>query len=320
MKRLLLLLAASLLLGPSTLAQQVASSPVVLYRTEARRGGAVEIGVLGEGPLADLGVQLLGGAGKIVSAARGFALDAAGRRWWLLLSLPSTLEGGDYVLELPGGGPGGPFRYQGSLRVAPVPFPTERIRFNQGLSRLLTQPDPQKEAELARLREALEEFRPDSIWHTGTLRLPLQGARQTSAYADRRQYLYADGGSSLSLHNGVDLAAPEGTQVAACASGRVVLAAERMLTGWSVVIEHLPGVYSLYFHLSRLWVEEGQRVRAGELIGTVGSPGVATGPHLHWELRVNGQPVDPQAFLGRPLVDKSWFSSIMDEPSGHERR
>lgn len=314
MKRLFLLLAFCLLLGPSVLAEDVESTPVVLYRAEARRGEALEIGVLGAGPLADLCAQLLDGAGKTVSAARGFALDAAGRRGWLLLSLPSTLEGGDYVLELTAGGPGGPFHYAGSLQVAPVTFPTERIRFNQGLSRLLTQPDPQKEEELARLREVLVVFRPESVWHTGALRLPLQGARQTSGYADRRQYLYADGGSSLSLHNGLDLAAPEGTQVAASASGRVVLAAERLLTGWSVVIEHLPGVYSLYYHLSRLWVEEGQQVRTGELIGAVGSTGLATGPHLHWELRVNGQPVDPQAFLGRPLVDKSWFSSIMDEP------
>ena len=78
--------------------------------------------------------------------------------------------------------------------------------------------------------------------------------------------------------------------------GKVVLAEFRISTGWSVVIEHLPGLYSLYYHLSSLNVKEGDRVKSGEKIGLSGSTGLATGPHLHWEVRLNAGAVKPDFF------------------------
>ena len=83
----------------------------------------------------------------------------------------------------------------------------------------------------------------------------------------------------------------------------MVLARERIVTGLSVAIEHLPGVYSLYYHLARIVVREGQRVSAGAAVGTVGSTGLATGPHLHWEVRAAGVAIDPDAVAGAALVD-----------------
>ena len=70
-----------------------------------------------------------------------------------------------------------------------------------------------------------------------------------------------------------------------------------------MAIEHLPGVYSLYYHLSRIMVREGQHVAAGAVLGTVGSTGLATGPHLHWELRAGGVAIDPDTAVDVPLVD-----------------
>jgi murein DD-endopeptidase MepM/ murein hydrolase activator NlpD len=94
----------------------------------------------------------------------------------------------------------------------------------------------------------------------------------------------------------------------------VVLAKERIITGNSVVIEHLPGVFSLYYHLQDIEVQEGQRLFQGQRIGTVGMTGLATGPHLHWELRVSGVAVDPDFFVGRPVIDRTVFShNIMDQ-------
>lgn len=68
-------------------------------------------------------------------------------------------------------------------------------------------------------------------------------------------------------------------------------------TGWSVVIEHLPGLYSLYYHLKSLNVKENDYVKAGEKIGLSGSTGLATGPHLHWEVRLNMAALKPEFFM-----------------------
>ena len=75
------------------------------------------------------------------------------------------------------------------------------------------------------------------------------------------------------------------------------MAENRISTGWSIVIEHLPGLYSLYYHLSEMEVKEGDFVKQGQLIGKSGSTGLATGPHLHWEMRLNGEAVRPEFFI-----------------------
>ena len=75
------------------------------------------------------------------------------------------------------------------------------------------------------------------------------------------------------------------------------MAENRISTGWSVVIEHLPGLYSLYYHCSELNVKEGDMVKQNQLIAKSGATGLATGPHLHWEIRLNGSAVVPEFFL-----------------------
>ena len=119
----------------------------------------------------------------------------------------------------------------------------------------------------------------------------------TSFFGDRRVYAYTGGGSSTSLHYGIDYGIPTGSEVTACGQGRVVMAENRISTGWSIVIEHLPGVYSLYYHMDSLTVEKGDMVKQGTLIGYSGATGLATGPHLHWEVRVNGNAVNPDFFV-----------------------
>jgi murein DD-endopeptidase MepM/ murein hydrolase activator NlpD len=96
-----------------------------------------------------------------------------------------------------------------------------------------------------------------------------------------------------SPHSGVDLRAKRGTPTRAMNHGRVVLFGDHFFTGLTVVIDHGGGIQSMYFHLDKVLVEEGQRVSKGEIIGLVGSTGRATGPHLHLGVRVNGARVDP---------------------------
>ncbi|HZE28538.1 MAG TPA: peptidoglycan DD-metalloendopeptidase family protein [Gaiellaceae bacterium] len=101
------------------------------------------------------------------------------------------------------------------------------------------------------------------------------------------------------FHAGIDIVAPGGTPVSAAVSGSVTWAA-RLAGGWGnlVVVAHAGGVRTMYAHLASIAVRVGQRVGAGDRLGTVGATGDATGPHLHFEVRLRGAAVDPRPALG----------------------
>ena len=99
------------------------------------------------------------------------------------------------------------------------------------------------------------------------------------------------------VHGGVDFAAPTGTDVRAVAAGLVVLALDLNVRGQSIVLDHGMGVYTGYWHLSEMYVEVGEFVTNGSVIGAMGNTGRSTGPHLHWQLWVNGTVVNPLQWL-----------------------
>jgi murein DD-endopeptidase MepM/ murein hydrolase activator NlpD len=99
------------------------------------------------------------------------------------------------------------------------------------------------------------------------------------------------------MHNGIDIAAPTGTPIYSAAPGVVISATNMRGYGKTVVVDHGGGFSTLYAHCSRLLVRSGQRVRGGERIALIGSTGFSTGPHLHFETRVNGRPVNPLSRL-----------------------
>lgn len=106
-------------------------------------------------------------------------------------------------------------------------------------------------------------------------------------------------GEGREFHEGLDIAADFGTPVTATADGLVIWAAPHAGYGNAVVLYHSNGITTRYGHLSRISVEPGQRVRRGDQIGNVGSTGRSTGPHVHYEIRENDQPLDPQRYLGQ---------------------
>jgi len=124
-------------------------------------------------------------------------------------------------------------------------------------------------------------------------RMPLPEGVLTSAYGFRSSPI--DGHDRM--HEGVDLAAPQGTSVLAAREGTVSAAADDPVLGLHVVIEHEGGMRTVYGHLSSIAVVLNQTVRSGTMIGAVGSTGLSTGPHLHFEIRISGKARDPSSYL-----------------------
>ena len=101
-----------------------------------------------------------------------------------------------------------------------------------------------------------------------------------------------------STHTGIDVGAPTGTPIKAAAGGTVIFSGWKGTLGKLVVVSHGNGVQTYYAHCSSLLVSSGQTVSAGQLIAKIGNTGRSTGPHLHFEIRVNGSAINPQSYIG----------------------
>lgn len=118
----------------------------------------------------------------------------------------------------------------------------------------------------------------------------------SSSFGKRRVY---NNGMLKSIHSGLDIANKVGTPVKAINSGIITLADTLPIHGITVVINHGQGVYSIYSHLSKVNVNFNEKVKSGQLIGLIGDTGQSTGPHLHWEIKVNGISVNPEEWQNR---------------------
>ncbi len=177
---------------------------------------------------------------------------------------------------------------QMSLQIGDRKFPTQRIRLSPGKAGLKA-----TELELSRVAALKQLKTPQKFWNSAFLK-PNKG-RISTIYGVRRYY---NGKFAQDYyHRGVDYAGATGSPVMAPANGRIALVG-RVASGFRVHgniigIDHGQGVITTYLHLSRINVKEGDFVKAGQVIGAVGSTGAVTGPHLHWGLYVQGESVDP---------------------------
>ncbi|MDR0377870.1 MAG: peptidoglycan DD-metalloendopeptidase family protein [Spirochaetaceae bacterium] len=187
-------------------------------------------------------------------------------------------------------------------------FIFETIELNEENTELRTADEPQKILEAEHLWAILRRTG-DTVYAGEAFEAPVRSTRRTSFFGDRRVYRYVNGATDAAIHAGIDYGVPQGTAVHACAPGKVVLARPRVVTGNSVVVEHLPGLYSLYYHLDTIAAAEGELVAKGALLGESGATGLATGPHLHWEIRAAGENADPDTFIERAILDKTTILS-----------
>jgi murein DD-endopeptidase MepM/ murein hydrolase activator NlpD len=184
-------------------------------------------------------------------------------------------------------------KLRASLEVLPRPFAEERLT----VPKSYVEPDSASLARIERERRMLaalwDESAAEPYWR-GSFLTPADGS-PGSEFGLRRFF----NGEPRSPHAGVDYRAPEGAPVRASNRGRVVLARELFFTGNTLVIDHGCGLFTLYVHLSKLGVRHGARVERGQEIGKVGMTGRATGPHLHFAVRLGDARIDPAALLAR---------------------
>jgi murein DD-endopeptidase MepM/ murein hydrolase activator NlpD len=179
------------------------------------------------------------------------------------------------------------------LEVVPRQFPEERLT----VPKAYVEPDRATLARIEREQRLLaglwSKTAAEPSWR-GTFLPPADGS-PGSAFGLRRFF----NGEPRSPHAGIDFRAPEGAPVRASNRGRVVLARELFFTGNTVVIDHGCGLFTLYVHLSELGVHRSEWVDRGREIGKVGMTGRATGPHLHFAVRLGDARIDPEALLSR---------------------
>jgi murein DD-endopeptidase MepM/ murein hydrolase activator NlpD len=149
------------------------------------------------------------------------------------------------------------------------------------------------EEEYFMVRKAREAMSAQPFWRTGFI-WPAMG-RVSGVYGSQRII----NGKPLRPHFGVDVAAPPGTPVRAAAAGTVTLAhGDLYFSGKTVIVDHGLGVSTLYIHMQELRVATGDRVTQGQIIGSIGTTGRSTGPHLHWGLNLGQDYLDPATIVG----------------------
>jgi murein DD-endopeptidase MepM/ murein hydrolase activator NlpD len=256
----------------------------VVFPQRVEPGGVFEIKAGDKDRAIDGGSVLFAGQTTLLNTERGVPRALAG--------VPASTRAGKYpvTVTLSGGDV-----LHASVTVTAKRFPTQNVRMAASKTGLM---EPRVlERERIALDAVLDTRSPRPLWQ-GSFIVPAAG-RSTSAWGRRRTV----NGRPWGQHQGADIAAPAGAAVRATNAGTVVMATRLAMRGNTVVIDHGFGVFSLYNHLSRIDVSSGQTLRRGQPIGLVGATGFASGPHLHWEIRIGRISVNPWPIVrwGLPL-------------------
>jgi murein DD-endopeptidase MepM/ murein hydrolase activator NlpD len=221
----------------------------------------------------------------------------AKKKYRAILGIPLTTAPGKYALH---------FRirtkkglvveWQETVRIKDVLYKRETLSIPAPKSKHLTSRDLGSEG--VKLRAFYGKKASKQLWESKFI-LPA-GGRISSPFGARRLY---NNGIASWRHTGVDIANKEGTVIVAPNSGKVILSEDMRIHGETIIISHGQGIFSTFCHLKERVVTKGDKVKRGELIGTVGQTGLATGSHLHWGLCASGVAVDPLEWIERSFGD-----------------
>ena len=181
------------------------------------------------------------------------------------------------------------------FEVLPQQYEEQHITLS-GSKKKYVEPDPDHIKRITGERQTLGKARTtysNKALSLGKFKRPVEGIT-TGSFGLKRFY----NNQPRRAHTGVDYAAKLGTPVQAPASGQVILIGEFFFNGKTVFIDHGMGLISVYIHLDKILVEQGQALKQGDVIGHIGQTGRATGPHLHWGIYLNQTAVNPNLFLG----------------------
>jgi len=221
-----------------------------------------------------------------------FSFDASHKSWFALAGVSQETKPGIYPLELKTGNSAG----QASSFEKNIPVVRQRYpRVLLKVPTRYTAPNPEDQREIEQDKkikaDAFKAITPEREWQ-GSFEPPVN-AEISDVFGVERVF----NGSVQSTHQGLDFRVPSGTSVAAANRGRVVLARPLFFEGNCIVIDHGQGLLTLYLHLSKFSVKEGDDVKKGQEIGLSGGTGRATGPHLHLAVRWQGVYLNPQVLL-----------------------
>ena len=244
--------------------------------------------------------------GSLAGAAAAAAIEFRGesRRmlagdgvFWDLLAVPIDADDrtGSVAVTILDAGGAALRTLRDEFAIVRIERPIDRIEVPTEQESLLGPEPGREEAEIRRAQFAPSGAAP--AW-TGKFARPVDGP-VSAPFGVGRSY---DGGPVNSHHSGTDYAGETGEPVRAAGPGRVVWTGAMPIRGNTVIVDHGGGVRTGYHHLDRIGVAVGDAVETGDTLGDLGSTGLSTGPHLHWELLVHGVNVNPETWLSRTFL------------------
>lgn len=210
--------------------------------------------------------------------------------WVAVVGIPLETPAGAHTLRVAANGEEKAVRFE----VKEKRYTEQRITLKDS-SKVTLSPENEKRAvaEIEQI-QALKKHWRSAADTSADFALPASG-RLASRFGLRRFF----NGEARAPHSGLDVAVPRGTPINAAAAGRVLATGDYFFNGNTVFIDHGNGLITMYCHLDRIGVKEGESLRQGQPVGLSGMTGRASGPHLHWSVVLNGAMVDPELFLNR---------------------
>jgi len=212
--------------------------------------------------------------------------------WYAIAGVPLNTHPAEYPLELEGStASGGKLKFSQPERVEEAHYPATTIKVAPQYVEPPKATVPRIETEQTLKKEVFSETSPDSVW-AGSFEPPA-AAEVSGVFGSARVF----NGVKKNQHTGIDFRVHSGTPIHASNAGTVILARNLYFEGNCVAVDHGEGLITLYLHLSKFEVKEGEKVSRGQVIGLSGGTGRATAPHLHFAVRWQGSYLNPAVLL-----------------------